>query len=75
MVAAAERDRELVAHLEAKGPRLGEAKMVGVGRLPPADEAGLRAYEFQVRLVTQSLGLPEGQDALVDLTGWEEIWL
>ena len=32
---------ELIADLEADGSRLGEAQVMGIGRLPAADEARL----------------------------------
>ena len=41
MMAAAERDGKLVAHLDAERARLCEAEMVGVTWLAPADETGL----------------------------------
>ena len=38
---AAKRDRELITHLETNGSRLCEPQVMGIGRLPAADEAGL----------------------------------
>lgn len=44
VMAAAKRDGELVADLEAERPRLGKAKVMRVGRLTAANEAGLGRY-------------------------------
>ena len=41
MMAAAQRHGELVADLAAERPALREAQVVGVGRLPAADQARL----------------------------------
>src|SRR6516165_10298952 len=41
VVDAAERDREFVARFVAKRARLQVAQVMGVGRLAPADQAGL----------------------------------
>jgi hypothetical protein len=41
MVAAAERNGELVTDFETQGARLGKPQMMRIGRLPVADEAGL----------------------------------
>ena len=41
VMAAAERDRKLVAHLDAERARLCEAEMVGIARVAPADDARL----------------------------------
>jgi hypothetical protein len=38
---AAQGDRELIAHLEANCPRLCKPQVMGIGRLPAADEARL----------------------------------
>jgi hypothetical protein len=51
MMTAAQGDRELIAHLEANCPRLCKPQVMGIGRLPATDEAGLRGNEFQVCLV------------------------
>jgi hypothetical protein len=48
---AAKRDRELITHLETNGSRLCEPQVMGIGRLPAADEARLSGNEFQVCLV------------------------
>src|ERR1700723_3666629 len=54
MIAAAERDGELVADLSAKCPALGEAQVVGVAGLPAADQAGLRRDEPEVIAVADA---------------------
>ena len=41
VVASAQGDRELVTHLAAERPDLGEAQMVRIARLPAANEAGV----------------------------------
>jgi len=41
MMPAAKRDRELIAHFEANGSRLGKPQVMRIGRLPAADEARL----------------------------------
>ena len=41
MMAAAERDRELIADLAAQRPMLGEAQMMGIGRPAAANQTGL----------------------------------
>ena len=51
MMSAAKRDRELITHLEANGSGLRKPQVMGIGRLPAADEARLRGNEFQVCLV------------------------
>ena len=51
MVDAAKRDGELIAHPAAESTRLSKAEMVGLARMTPAREAGLRHYEFKVTLV------------------------
>ena len=56
MMAAAERDRKLIADLETDSPWLGKAKMVGVRRLSTADQARLRGDKLQMLFVTQSFG-------------------
>ena len=48
MVGAAERHRELIADPAAQGPRLHESEVMGVARLPPAQEARLRRHELQM---------------------------
>ena len=40
MVSPAERHRELIAHLAAERPDLGEAQVMRVARPPPTNEAG-----------------------------------
>ena len=41
VMAAAERDGELVADFETEGSGLGKPQVMRIGRLPAADEAGL----------------------------------
>src|SRR5262249_30351827 len=53
VVAAAERDREFIAHLAAKRLLLGETDVVRVDRPSAAYEAGLRGNECEVGLVAK----------------------
>jgi hypothetical protein len=48
MVGAAERNRELIADPAPQRPWLHESQMVSIGRLPPAQKAGLRRHELQM---------------------------
>ena len=48
MVSAAERYRELVAHLAAKRPILGKAQMMRIGRRAAADQTWLLGHEPHV---------------------------
>src|SRR5438105_257760 len=50
VMGAAQRHRELVAHLAAQGSRLGKFQMVSVARGLPANEAGLLPDKQQVGL-------------------------
>lgn len=54
MMSAAQRDRELVADLAAKGRRLREPQMVSIGRTPTAHEAGLLGNRFDVLAVANA---------------------
>ena len=63
---AAKRDRELITHLETNGSRLCEPQVMGIGRLPAADEARLSGNEFQMCLVTQALRFSDDELAFVD---------
>src|SRR5262249_44703193 len=69
MVQAAERNREFVADLAPEGELLGEAHVVRLGRLPPANEAGAGGDVFQVLLVANAPRFRECKDALVDAVG------
>jgi hypothetical protein len=66
MVNAADRHRELVADFAAERPRLRKPQMMGVGGLPPADQAGLGGDEPQVLLVPDAPRLADRKDAFVD---------
>ena len=54
---AANRHRELVAHLASQCSRLREAEMVGIRGLAAAHDAGLLGHELEVILVAQPNGL------------------
>ena len=66
MVSTAERHRELIAHLAAERPGLGESKMMGIRRLPATDETGLRGDELEMSLVSVTPHFADYQDAFVD---------
>ena len=72
MMTAAEGDGELVADFETEGSGLRKPQVMRIGRLPAADQAGLRGDKPQMGFVTQPFGLGNGQKALIDLT-WDEI--
>ena len=63
---AAERHRELIAHLAAERARLREAQMMRVGGLAAADQAGLLGHEPQMLFVAIAFWLGQREDALVD---------
>lgn len=63
---AAERDSELIAHLHADCTGLCEAKVMRIGWLTAADEAGLRRDVFEMVLVPKALWLWKGEGAFVD---------
>ena len=63
---AAERNREFVADLAPEGEPLGEAHVVRLGGLAPANQAGSGSDVFEVLLVAKASGFPECEDALVD---------
>ena len=69
MMTAAQRHCELVADFETQGSGLCEPQVMRIGRLPAANEAGLRGNEPQMGFVTQPFGLGDGENALVDLSG------
>jgi len=71
MMSAAKRYGELVAYFEAERSGLGKPQVMRIGWLPAADQAGLRGHESQVGLVAKTLGLGDGQNALIDLSGKE----
>jgi len=61
--------RELVAHLEPHRPRLGEPKMVGVGRAFAADQTRLRGHELRWALSRSRRGSPKVSLLLSILAG------
>ena len=72
MVSAAQRDCELIADLKTDGPWLRKTQMMWIGGLPSADQTWLRSDEFQVGLVTQSLGFSDGELTFVDFA-WNQV--
>ena len=63
---AAERDGEFVADLAPEGELLGEAHMVRLGRLSPANEAGSGSDVLEVIFIPKAPRFRECEDALVD---------
>ena len=57
MMVAAEGYGELIADFQAQGSGLRKAQVMRIGRLPAADQAGLRGHESQVGFVAKTLGL------------------
>ena len=66
MVAATQRNRELVADLSSHRPALSKAKVVGVRRASSTDQAGLLGNCTNVVAVANSTGLWHCQHALID---------
>jgi hypothetical protein len=67
----AQGDSEFVAHFSAERPWLHEAKMVGIGGLPPTYETRLLGDEAEMLLVTVAPRLGNREGALVDMFGLE----
>ena len=67
MMTAAERYGELVADFETQRSGLRKPQVMRIGRLPAADQAGLRGDEPQMGFVAQPFGLGDGEKAFVDL--------
>ena len=68
---SAQRDSEFVAHFSAERPRLHEAKMMGIGGLSPAHEAGLLGHKPEMPLVSVASRLSDCEGALVDMFGFD----
>jgi hypothetical protein len=60
MMGAAEWDGKLVADLSAKGLRLGEAHVVGVGREGATEETGLRGDMVEMLFVPNAARFAKG---------------
>jgi hypothetical protein len=69
MMPSAQRHGELVADPAAECPVLREAKVMGVCRSAPANQARLFGHKPDVLLVTKAPRLWVGQPALVDAIG------
>ena len=66
VVTPAEGYGEFITHFETDRSRLRKPEVMGIGRLPAANQARLGGNKFQVCLVAQALGLGDGELALVD---------
>src|SRR6185503_20687787 len=69
MMSSAQRHGELVADPAAECPVLREAKVMGVCRPTPANQARLFGHEPDMLLITKTPRLGVGQPALVDAVG------
>jgi hypothetical protein len=69
VVTAAQRHGEFIAHLAAQRRALRKAQVVGVRRLPPADQARLFGNEPDVIAVANPPRLREGKQAFVNFFG------
>jgi hypothetical protein len=66
MVCSAQRDSEVITHLAAERPRLGEGQVVRIGGLPATKDASVRGNEFQMRLVAVASRFADRKYTLVD---------
>jgi hypothetical protein len=66
MVAATQRNRELVANLSSHCLAFGKAKVMWIRRAPSADQAGLLDDRVDVIPVASSPRFSEGQPGLVN---------
>ena len=66
VMAAAERDGELVADLAAERPALGKAQMMGIAGLAAAEEARLLGDEADMLAIADAPRLGMGQHGFVD---------
>src|SRR5208282_4980056 len=69
MMSATQRDGEFVAYLPPECPVLRKPEMVGIRRLPAANETRTLGDEFDMRPVANPPRLRQCQYALVDLLG------
>src|SRR5215471_8264482 len=67
MMGAAERHRELIAHLATERARLRQAQMVRIRRLSTANQAGLFHDVPDMVTVTNASRFWESKDTLIDL--------
>ena len=71
MMPAAERHGKLVADFETERSGLRKPQMMRIGRLPAANQAGLRGHKSQMRFVAKTPGLGDSENALINLP-WDE---
>ena len=67
VVGAAQRHGELIADPAAQGPRLHKSEVMGVARLPPAQQAWSRRYELQVGAIAVPARFAQREGALLDM--------
>ena len=65
MVNPAQGNGKFIAHLAAKGARLGKPKMVWIARRAAAHDAGLRCDELPMLLVSQPDAFLDDRSAIV----------
>jgi hypothetical protein len=66
MVAAAERNRELVADFATECPALRKAQMMGIRGQPATSEARLSSNALEVIPITDAARFWQSQNALID---------
>ena len=67
MMNGAERNSELIAHLEPETSRLGVADVMSVARGSSANETRLLGDKAEMLLAAEPFRLADGENALVDL--------
>ena len=67
VVDGAERNRELIAHLQTQSAGLRVANVVGLRGDAPADQARLTCHKAQMLLAADALRFADGENTLVDL--------
>ena len=66
MMAAAQRDRELIADFAAEGAVLGKTQVMGFARDAPTDEARLPGHAPDMLTIADAAGFWEGKNGLID---------
>lgn len=69
MIATAQRDGELVADLASERAAFGKAQVVGIRRLPAANQTGMLGHVADVIPVTNPAGLRQCHCVLIDRSG------
>jgi hypothetical protein len=69
MMGPTERHSIFIADPAAKGARLDEPQMMGIGRPPPTKKARLPRHEPQVGAIPRAAGFAQRERALIDVSG------